>query len=297
MKLLTYNCGLLKFQTCGMTPLFENPPFVRERYPHLAKALLDSGTDIIVLQEIYDVKHIKKLVDDLKSTYPYSYYKNTGKGLRFTNGLMTFSKYPIKNANIVKHFHVDSVDYFLGSRCMQVVELTTPTGLLQIINLHTSAGLNPEKINRIRGTQVDQAIDVSQKFLKENNTSHSIMDAAASIITGDFNAGPEASIENYEIMLKQGYVDAVKEVLGVDKSKKFFTWDHFNFLNDGGIHEHCVSQRIDHVFYNTKFKAASIEYFQKEAFIPVKVKNKKGKKQEVNLTLSDHYGVIVELVC
>ena len=62
LTILTYNAGLLRFQLLGPCGLggtvFSNPPCVPERFPHLAAALLDSGADIIALQEVYEKTHV-----------------------------------------------------------------------------------------------------------------------------------------------------------------------------------------------------------------------------------------------
>ena len=74
-----------------------------------------------------------------------------------------------------------------------------------------------------------------------------------SIILGDLNMGPGSSPGNYDFMLSQGYVDAVKEsMLGKDAKREdvldFDTWDPKNILNANGVHAHCAKDRIDHVF-------------------------------------------------
>ena len=74
-----------------------------------------------------------------------------------------------------------------------------------------------------------------------------------SIILGDLNMGPGSSPGNYDFILTQGYVDAVKDsMLGKDAKREdvldFDTWDPKNILNANGVHAHCAKDRIDHVF-------------------------------------------------
>src|SRR5690606_9245018 len=101
------------------------------------------------------------------------------------------------------------------------------------------------------------------------------------IIVGDFNCGPDVSFENYEIFLKENFTHL---------NSKLMTWDPLNPLNVDGIHKYCPPQCIDHVFLNETASDELQSYQVTRVFDKPIVKIEKEM-----LTISDHYGVKVEL--
>ena len=164
LKVLIYNCGMLRLKLFGisMFTVFENPPYVSERFPHLAKALRESGADVLLLQEVYETKHVLALVEALQDIYPYSNQRNTTFLINFTNGLLMFSKYPIIDAKVVVHKESARLEYVMGSKSMQVAVIESPLGIMQLINMHTTAGgdMDPEnpKVDSIRESELVEAI-------------------------------------------------------------------------------------------------------------------------------------------
>jgi endonuclease/exonuclease/phosphatase family metal-dependent hydrolase len=280
LKVLIYNCGMLRLKLFGisMFTVFENPPYVSERFPHLAKALLESGADVLLLQEVYETKHVLALVESLQEIYPYSNQRNTTFMINFTNGLLMFSKYPIVDAKVVVHKESARLEYVMGSKSMQVAVIESPLGLMQLINMHTTAGgdMDPEnpKVDSIRESELVEAITESKAFA----TKHKGM----SIILGDLNMGPGSSPGNYDFMLGSGYKDGIKEsILGVvprEEVLDFETWDPKNVLNAGGVHAHCAKDRIDHVFLleDAPLQVEDVNRFMKEPYIPIR-ERKSGK--------------------
>lgn len=119
------------------------------------------------------------------------------------------------------------------------------------------------------------------------------------ILVGDFNCGPNSSVHNFEYIQTQGYRDAFTEaskarVCELDPLK-CCTWDPKNFLNKDGPHADCPADRLDHVmlrsgdpFWSAWYvKAASILFTDDIVELP------SGDR----CTLSDHYGLLIELAC
>ena len=63
LKFITYNLGLAH----GYVPL------VKERLPHLKKALASSSGDVLCLQEVWEKRDQKKILESLRGAYPYQY--------------------------------------------------------------------------------------------------------------------------------------------------------------------------------------------------------------------------------
>ena len=288
VTILTYNLGLLKLQPFGIGPAtYENPPFVNERFPHMAGNILTSDADILVLQEVWRESHAKSLVEALKGKYPYVVRSSLSSWWQLHNGLMLFSKFPITNYKLIKHAKAERIESIFGSKCMQVVELSTSMGPIMIVNMHaTAGGIDPESCNEIRESELEEAMAECAAF-----SSRSPDHRGRAIIVGDLNMGPEESKSNYDFMVEKGYVDGVLQAATND-GNTMHTWDPKNILNAEGVHSHCPSCRIDHLFFeqDSQFCVTEASLFMNEAFIPVMHRGK-----EKNVTLSDHYGVLMNL--
>jgi len=134
------------------------------------------------------------------------------------------------------------------------------------------------------------------------------------IICGDFNCGPEgeggaadASLSNFRFILDKGFRDTFAEFHASERAAgkpiptHMATWDPTNYLNVIGSHPHCPCQRCDHVLVPTEvnfpdqnsngFKPdwvvteARIEFVEPCVQVNSKVKS----------TLSDHFGLLIEL--
>ncbi len=70
-----------------------------------------------------------------------------------------------------------------------------------------------------------------------------------------------------------------------------FTWDPENVLNKGGVHGHCPPQRVDHVFLPVgessfgRVTLCDVVFSEKIVTLP----------SGTMCSLSDHYGVVVEV--
>jgi len=311
IKLMTYNLGLLRLRILYKFEVFANPPFADERFAHIPKALAESGADVIALQEIYEDGHVNDLVDAVKGVYPYSargHERDNGKwcetdghaketspgvvssifqwptgkipsGLKFHNGLLLLSKYPIESYALIKHGKAAQLENAMGSKCMLAVRVRSPIGPLFLVNMHPTAGgeLKPEEANGLRQEELEEAVALCQNELKADA-------ATKAIIIGDLNCGPDASIVNYEYVLKSGFEDALAE----KDNTEWCTWDPENPLNKVGPHADAPPQRIDLFLMHKKSCLESIDasmHFK----IPC-VETAQGLS-----TMSDHYGVMTTL--
>mmetsp|Transcript_64085 Transcript_64085/g.177085 ORF Transcript_64085/g.177085 Transcript_64085/m.177085 type:complete len:324 (+) Transcript_64085:260-1231(+) len=287
IKMLTYNCGLLRFRLFGTWggTVFHNPPHVTDRFPHLAKALLDSGADIIALQEIYEPGHIDQLCAAVKEVYPYSGYRRSGGWAKFTNGLMFLSKFEISDVALEMHAQMAGVERMLGSKAVLAVRVNTPVGQLYLMNLHTTAGggLSPEAVDAVRESELQEAVDMGTAALGEGYIP---------IILGDMNMGPVVSKPNYDFVISQSYFDAVTQCVS-EEQLPLMTWDPANPLNAVGPHKDCPPQWVDHFFVHDSsgLEGAETAIVLTEPFVELPAKKKATEK----VTLSDHYGVSLTL--
>ena len=102
------------------------------------------------------------------------------------------------------------------------------------------------------------------------------------ILGGDLNCGPQTSILNYQTLLDMSFINEL--------DAKEITWDPKNSLNKRSYHKTCPPQQIDHLLINQKLFSE----------LRIKKWNLLTKNSYINLkshaiTLSDHYGVFLEI--
>jgi len=272
LRLLTYNAGLLRLGP------WANPPYVEERFPHLSGGLLRSGADIVAVQEIYEKPHIDELLRQVGAMFPFHARVDSGTvPVKFHNGLMFLSKFPIEAQALHIHTHAASIEKLMGSKSMLVAKVLSPLGKLLLVNMHTTAGgTHPEGVDAIRQSELKEALMVCEDGSREGYRS---------MVVGDLNAGPEASPINYGLMLDSGYTDLVLQAAGEADMR---TWDPENPLNKTGPHASGAMQRIDHMLAHPQagIVARTAQRVFTESFVPTAIGP---------VTLSDHYGVLATL--
>jgi hypothetical protein len=87
-SLATFNVGLLEI----FGGLYRPVPFVEQRIRDLPKALLNLGTDVIALQEIYTEAHRTDLSSAVGHVYPFRAPTRRTHVFGIENGLLTLSK-------------------------------------------------------------------------------------------------------------------------------------------------------------------------------------------------------------
>lgn len=288
LTVLSYNVGLLRFRVLGITA-FSNPPHANERLPHIPNALRSVSADILTIQECYEKSHAKFIRKQLKDIYPHYARVDSGGLIKFHNGLLFLSKYPIVSCSLQAYKKVATVEKHLATKSNLIVEVDIPVlGKVTFVNMHTTAGgqVDPEHPNTDadREDELRQAVEVCAAATKAGNRG---------IILGDLNCGPEASQGNFQYVLDQGYRDTYAEAQAANRlvAGPAFTWDPTNYLNSVGVHKDCPGQRCDHVLLpkegmeDWQVQRAQILFAEKIADIG-------GGRMS---TLSDHHGLLISL--
>jgi len=282
LKILTYNAGLFRIRVFGRT-LVAPAPHIEERFAALAPALLSSGADIIALQEVYDLEHRVSLIASLERAYPYRAAWPERRWGRMCSGLMLFSKYPIAAAQPHSFRDLPFDERLAVEKGMLSAEIDVGRfGRIGVTNCHHTSGgalWDPEGrlADRLRSRQYRQLFAMLSSTAP---TRH--------LAIGDFNAGPEASGENYRELIASGYADAWAERHG---SRSEPTWDPANPLNAKGPHRATSAQRLDHVLLSPGLAQAARVAGAKIVFEQPCVE----LSGHPPVTVSDHYGLMVEL--
>lgn len=276
VKFLTFNIGLLDYKIFGKT-IFSNPYYSEDRIKFIPDALLKYDSDIIAIQECYDSLYFKIIYNKLKFKYPYVARKdNKRNSLQLHNGLIIFSKYPIKNVNLFPYFKSDIVEKYFGNKSLLVAEILIGNKILSVFNIHLTAGCyNPESLmsQEERLSQIKELISISNYYISMGTIP---------IILGDFNSGPYRTPENYKYMLKNRFIDSYN----YNNHSVNYTWSPHNLKLS--VHGNAKIGKIDHLFFYNDNKInvldSKIILYEKN----IKIDNK-------YYCLSDHNALLTSL--
>lgn len=284
VRLITLNAGLLRIEWPGGLKLFEPAPWVAERAAHLPQALLAHPADVVFLQEIYLARHKDQIARQLSGLYPHAAYFRSPLRLRLLpDSLMILSRYPLAHVSFIRFKAGRWDERLLDTKGFLIATADVPHwGRVLFANVHTTAGVftHPEdpRVDAVREAQLRQIHETVGNAGFHFDTS---------VLAGDFNCGPPASIGNYNLVSTFGYADVYADLALPEQP----TWSPTdNALNRGGEHAAwgCPPQRIDHVFCERgKARGISGGIFLREDAVPVPGGGK--------VPLSDHYGLRVEL--
>lgn len=169
--------------------IFQRPRILsdhqKERISPTIDYLIDSNCDVLVLQEVFHKKTRSKLVDSLKSRYPYSFGPGKGGFFKINSGVMIFSRYQMKETHQRVFKAASGVDKRAKKSGLSVV-IELANMKIQIIATHLQAEDGIKK-NLIRRAQIDDLVE-----LKDSS-------AQAIIYAGDFNI--EFQSHEYGILL------------------------------------------------------------------------------------------------
>jgi len=279
IKVMSWNVGLLRLRLFGQI-VFSNPPHAEERLPFIPGAILAENPDILLIQECYEAQHCEYLAEALRTQLPHSVKIRSG-GIRFDSGLMIVSRWPISESRLVRCERVSLLEQLAATKSHLIATINPPFGApITVINLHTTAGgeSDPEHERTIsdRESEINQALNDAQQAVAEGNRV---------ILGGDLNAGPEAAIANYEMILDGGWQDAYLVGGGLATS---YTWDPDNQLNRIGPHSSCPGQRCDHIFIRPEDQwAPDMSSVQCTGTQQITI--------GLSSTLSDHHAVVTYL--
>lgn len=281
MRIATFNAGLLDIRLAGRT-LFEFTPHTRQRVKIVAECLrlLASELDLLCIQEVYHAADQQLIASVTRKSLPFQFWPDVLPALRLNSGLMLLSRFKLITADH-NYFQRQSLDEFIFSKRGYIVSdiCLSPYKVIRIVNTHLSSGgllTHPESVraNRLRTNQIGEI---------------ALLEPVADILVGDLNCGPEAAPDNFQQIIRLGYIDLASSVSDGHRSP-FYTWDPSNQLNMASLHSSSPPQRIDHILARLQ----SIEPGQRRSVARV-LDEPFPLLDGITATPSDHYGVKVDL--
>ena len=289
LTMMTFNVGLLRVEILGIMYVFSNPPYSEQRMLHIPSSLISNPVDILAIQECYDEDHYELLCYSLKELYPHNARVTSGDMLKFHNGLVLFSKFPIIKSVLMPYDRVSSLERFMATKSSLIVDVEVPhLGLVSFVNMHTTSGGTADPHHP------DSDLDREDEFRQVSEVCvQAVAEGKLPIILGDLNCGPDLSDGNFNYILNKGFRDTFieGEARGTVVPGSRYTWEPDNHLNTVGPHSHTPPQRMDHILLPERgmedWVVEKVEVLFRDKVVDVGI--------AAPVTLSDHYGLLVKV--
>ncbi len=233
LKILTFNIWDIPFWFCVNR---------KRRMARLGAFLKEKNTDVLCLQENFDVLHRRLMHKTLGETI-YNLHNNHHKTRRVflykkfdkTGGLATYSKFPIVNTEFVpfKKPLLMSLPEKLGSKGFLKTLIKTPKGNIMVVNVHFLHGL-AGTARSLRNMQIKQLIE---NLRSVKNTV---------ILAGDFNDEANSHIDNFSHEFRgAGFSDAALFLKKIPQPTLLTSNKYTSILFQ---YRGNKSERYDHIF-------------------------------------------------
>jgi endonuclease/exonuclease/phosphatase family metal-dependent hydrolase len=274
LSLLTYNVGLLDLKFFGIK-LKPPTPYINERFELLKEYLKKTNVDVIALQEIYSHEQKRELIKALKEIYPHAYYQKTKFLVALHSDLLILSKYYIEEVKFHSFYQKTIEEYWFANKGYISFLITVGSDKFHLINTHLTAGgaAEPESA-RAEEIRTFQIYELVRESINRN--------ISKTIILGDLNCGPQASVKNYELFHKYHFENLLNPLQ--------YTWEPTNPLNAHTYHLKSPAQQIDHILISQHLRHELKNYK-----MSVIAKENIYQNNDVSYPLSDHYGLKMEL--
>lgn len=277
LKILTLNVGLLEIDL----PLLRKITLIKGkdiRIQAITYILRQHAHDVILLQEA-GLPAQRQLIEHLKNEFPYHATHHARK--LFSSNLLILSKIPLFNITFIPYTsqtHFESWGIQKGMLCASIHWNNTD---YHLINTHLVASGTEQRDTSPRSLHVrNEQVNQIKSYIEQVYTSDDHV-----IIGGDFNMGPQTSIENY-----QNIIDTFKDCMEhVEETEQRITWSPKNPLARNRV-IHDPAKQIDgfymkHQHYDTLKNHMEINrmFLDEISF--------EQNNSEVKTMISDHYGV------
>lgn len=193
IRILSYNIQMLPRL---LLPV-RRGPIKRARL--IPQNLIADSLDIIVFQELFDVRSRRIIKRKMRKTYPYHIGPANRSFLpgKTNSGIVIYSKYPLEKIDQVKFRRSEGIDSWAGKGGL-LVAATLPNGQrIQVMGTHLQAGGGWR-------TKFSQYIDLASIVLP--NTEQGV----PQFLAGDYNTSQDDTTR-YPMLLK--ILDAVDDTL------------------------------------------------------------------------------------
>lgn len=139
LRLMTWNVGMLRFRKGPFC--YEPVPFVDARLRALPRALIESGADVVALQELFDEADRRAVVEAVRDVYPFVVGGMGANGsIQKGSGLMILSRHPFLSSKFVPYTVSPWEEDLTMRKGVLRARIATPQGIVSLLNTHTASG-------------------------------------------------------------------------------------------------------------------------------------------------------------
>jgi|TARA_B110000483_G_scaffold222047_1_gene278669 endonuclease/exonuclease/phosphatase family metal-dependent hydrolase len=236
------------------------------RAPWIINHCINNNFDIIVFQEVFDLNIRRKLMKELKSSYPYQVMPFKGNKAFVSNGILIISKVPLKYIDHIIFKPGVTADKFAAKGCT-LVEAQKDGSKIQIAGTHLQAGKS-EKAQIQRDMQYSDI----HRLLEQNKKQ-----TVPVILLGDLNT-KKSNSKDYSKML-----ETISMNDPTINKKKLYTFDSNNYWNNN-----ASSSQLDYILIQCRKTDSKI--------VNTKILKPKFMFKENQIDLADHYAISAKII-
>jgi endonuclease/exonuclease/phosphatase family metal-dependent hydrolase len=264
LKVVSWNVQMLPNNFSFLSKLLRKKQNIRA--PLIIKHCINNNFDIIVFQEVFDLNIRRKLMKELKDSYPYQVKPFKGNKAFVSNGILIISKVPLKYIDHIIFKPGVTADRFAAKGCT-LVEAQKDGSTIQIAGTHLQAGKS-EKAQIQRDMQYSDI----HRLLERNKTQ-----TIPVILLGDLNT-KKSNSKDYSKML-----ECISMKDPTIKNKKLYTFDSNNYWN-----KNASSSQLDYILIQHRKTDSRI--------VNTKILKPKFMFKGNQIDLSDHYAISAEII-
>ncbi len=264
LKVVSWNVQMLPNNFSFLSKFLRKKQNIRA--PRIINHCISDNFDIIVFQELFDLKIRKKFMKELKNSYPYQVKPFKGNMAFVSNGILIVSRVPLKYIDHVIFKPGLTADKFAAKGCT-LVEAEKDGSTIQIAGTHLQAG-------RSGKAQIQREMQYSdiRRLLEQNKTQ-----TIPVILLGDLNTKKSKS-EDYFKML-----ESISMEDPTIKDKQLYTFDSNNYWNDN-----ASSSQLDYILIQRRKTNSKI--------INTKILRPKFIYKGNEIDLADHYAISADII-
>lgn len=264
LKVVSWNVQMLPNNFSFLSKFLRKKQNIRA--PRIINHCISDNFDIIVFQELFDLKIRKKFMKELKNSYPYQVKPFKGNMAFVSNGILIVSRVPLKYIDHIIFKPGLTADKFAAKGCT-LVEAEKDGSTIQIAGTHLQAG-------RSGKAQIQREMQYSdiRRLLEQNKTQ-----TIPVILLGDLNTKKSKS-EDYFKML-----ESISMEDPTIKDKQLYTFDSNNYWNDN-----ASSSQLDYILIQRRKTNSKI--------INTKILRPKFIYKGNEIDLADHYAISADII-
>lgn len=261
LKLLTWNIQMLPSLFGGRIEKLDKMQHLRAGW--IVEYLKQQDYDVVCLQEAFDPRCVKILVDGLKDTYPHIVVPRYGGHFwQQSSGVMFLARVPIRHVAHVVYPTGERIERF-AAKGATLIEGSKDGVVFQIAGTHFQTG--KERFKR------QDAQTAARDLLQPNRR-----DRVPQFFVGDFNIRKDTP--EYEVLMREtGMVE-----FPIDDPRPY-TSDATNSWKRGTQKQ----SQIDHVLLDARGTKTTVTRQQ--------IQRARREHRGDTIDLADHYGVIAEV--